>query len=294
MESIFNIRNLSLCRPTEPDVHTAFSQHVLDIGDEHGEQSLPYNFILFVLDGEISVSCNEFTGQRFKAGEMAFLLRASMVSVKAIKETRMVVFYFDTFISACERYTFRTFLPDVEKRAYDFRPVPFPEPVRFFLEQLIYFQELHVDCMHFNEVKHRELFILIRQFCNRDEIIALLAPVINISRKFKSRVLEKYDKLETGRVSELASLVGMGRKNFDRRFREEFAISPAQWLQLRKAKRVKLFLMEPDITIADAIEKFQFNSPGHFNRFIRKHFGKTPGKLIKEMRGMKVNLELRV
>jgi AraC-like DNA-binding protein len=144
--------------------------------------------------------------------------------------------------------------------------------------------------MHFNELKHRELFILIRMFCSRYEIIALLAPVIEISKSFKSKVLEKYGELETGRVSELASLVGMGRKNFDKRFREAFATSPARWIQQETAKKVRLFLMESGITIADAIEKFHFSSPSHFNRFSKKNFGKSPGEMIKEFKKMKLTV----
>jgi AraC-like DNA-binding protein len=289
-DNIFDIRKPEMCRPTNTDVHTAFSYHEINIGEEYGEQSLPYNYILFVLSGEISVYCNEFAGHKFKSDEMALLLRSSTVKLKVIRKARIVVFYFDMFISACERYTFKTFLPDVEKTTYNFSPVHIPEPIRAFLEQLIYFQGLRVDCMHFNELKHRELFILIRMFCSRYEIIALLAPIIEISQSFKSKVLDKYGELETGRVSELASLVGMGRKNFDKRFREAFATTPARWIQQETAKKVRLFLMEPGITIADAIEKFHFSSPSHFNRFSRKNFGKSPGEIIKEFNGMKLTV----
>jgi AraC-like DNA-binding protein len=286
MGNIFYLRKLKPCGPTEQYRHTAFSHYELDVGEEYGEQCLPFNFIFFVLEGEISVCCNEFS-RRFKSDEMVFLLRSSIVKVKAIRKTRIVVFYFDILISACERHVFKTFLPDVEKMTYNFTPVPIPAPVKVFLEQLIYFRELHVDCIHFNELKHCEFFILIRRFCSRDEFIALLAPLISISQNFKAKVLDKYGELETGRVSELSSLVGMGRKNFDKRFREEFATSPARWIRQETAKKVKLFLMEPGITIADAIEKFHFSSPSHFNRFARNNLGKSPGEIIKEAKEIK-------
>jgi AraC-like DNA-binding protein len=40
--------------------------------------------------------------------------------------------------------------------------------------------------------------------------------------------------------------------------------------------------MEPGVTIMDAMDKFHFNSPSHFNRFCRQYFDKTPGTMIKE------------
>ncbi|MDR0835465.1 MAG: helix-turn-helix domain-containing protein [Tannerella sp.] len=286
MENIFDIHKPEKCRLQEPDIHTSFTYYELNVGEEHDVENLPFNFVLFVLNGEISVCCNEFVGRKFKSGEMIFLRRSSVVKVKAKAKTGMVVFYFDELISTCDRYMFRTFLPDVEKTTYNFSPVPIPEPVKAFLKQLTYFQSLRLNCMHFNEVKHRELFLLIRWFSSRDEIIALFAPLIGVSQSFRAKVLDNYSLMKEGRVSELATLVGMGRKNFDKRFREEFAVSPARWIQMETAKRVQLYLMEPGITIADAIEKFHFNSASHFNRFVRKNFNKRPGEIIKEAKEM--------
>ncbi|MDR0836040.1 MAG: AraC family transcriptional regulator [Tannerella sp.] len=286
MENIFDIHKPEKCRLQEPDIHTAFSHYELNVGEEHAVQCLPFNFILFVLNGEISVNCNEFVGRTFKSGEMIFLQRSSVVMLKAKAKTGMVVFYFDELISTCDRYMFRTFLPDVEKTIYNFNPVPIPEPVEAFLKQLIYFQERRLNCMHFNEVKHRELFLLIRWFSSRDEIISLFAPFIGVSQSFRAKVLDNYSLLKEGSVSELASLVAMGRKNFDKRFREEFAVSPAKWIKEETAKRVMLYLMEPGITIADAIDKFHFSSPSHFNRFVRKNFNKRPGDIIKEAKAL--------
>jgi AraC-like DNA-binding protein len=74
----------------------------------------------------------------------------------------------------------------------------------------------------------------------------------------------------------------MGRKNFDKRFREEFGTSPAHWVQQETAKRLRLFLMEPGITISDAMDKFHFNSPSHFNRFCRRYFNESPGVMLKK------------
>jgi AraC-like DNA-binding protein len=40
--------------------------------------------------------------------------------------------------------------------------------------------------------------------------------------------------------------------------------------------------MEPEVTISDAMDKFHFNSPSHFNRFCRRYFGESPGVILKE------------
>ena len=38
---------------------------------------------------------------------------------------------------------------------------------------------------------------------------------------------------------------------------------------------------EPHIAIRDIMNEFDFDSPSHFNHYVKKHFGCTPGELIK-------------
>ncbi|MDR2917719.1 MAG: helix-turn-helix transcriptional regulator [Tannerella sp.] len=271
-----------MCRKVEVDVNTAFTYYEVKAGEEIRNRNLPLNYILFVLGGVLEVSCNEFENRRFQSGEMVFMLRSSFVYVRVLKKTKLYVLYFDTFLSSCDRQLFKAYLPDTEKIIYDFKPILIPPPILMFLKQTFYFQKQKVDCMHFNSLKHREFFILLRQFCPREDIVMFLSPLIGHSLNFRTKVLEKYTQLSSGRVSELADLVGMGRKNFDKRFREEFGLSPAKWMQQEKAKRLRLFLMEPGVTISDAMYKFQFNSPSHFNRFCHQYFKTSPGIMIRE------------
>ena len=281
MEDIFAIRELGVCKKAHTEGNTAFAYFELKSGKEFKNHDLRLNYILFVIDGELIINCNEFEDRKLRTDEMIFMLRSSMVNVRALKDTKLYVMYFDTFISSCDRQFFRAYLPDVEKTTYDFSPVSIPDPINIFFKQLMFLQEKKVNCMHFNSIKHQEFFILLRNFCPREDIIGFLAPLISHSLTFRNKVLEKYMLLKSGRVSELAELIGMGRKNFDKRFHEEFGTSPAKWLLEEKAKRLRLFLIEPGITISDAMDKFNFNSTGHFNRFCHQYFNSSPGLIIK-------------
>ena len=282
MIDIFKLRELGVYREEQVDSKTAFTYYEVKKGDEIRNHSLPLNFIVFVLDGSLEISCNEFENRRFQSGEMFFMLRSSSVHVKVLRKSNLYIFYFDSFLSSSDRQLFKAYLPDVEKTVYDFRPVLIPESVESFLKQIHYFQKLKVDNMHFNSLKHSEFFLLLRHFCPREELIMFLSPLIVRSLSFRTKVLEKYPQLKSGRVTELADLIGMGRKNFDKCFREEFGISPAKWMQKEKSKHLRLFLTEPGVTISEAMDKFHFNSPSHFNRFCHKYFKTTPGMVIKE------------
>ena len=282
MNDIFKIRESGVCRKAQFDDKTAFNYYEVKAGEEIRSHNLPLNYIIFVFSGVIEINYNEFEKRLFKSEEMIFLLRSSSVCIKVGKNAKLYVLYFDSFLSSCDNQLFKAYLPDIEKIVYDFKPIKMPESISAFLKQTLSLQMQKVDCMHFNSIKHREFFILLRHFCPREDIVMFLAPVIGRSLSFRNKVLEKYPLLKSGRVTELADSVGLGRKNFDKQFSYEFGISPAKWMQQEKAKRIRMFLTEPDVTIPDVMDKFHFNSSSHFNRFCHHYFKASPGAIIKE------------
>jgi len=287
MNDIFKIRALGVCKRLQFDEKTAFAHHELKAGDEFRNSDLPLNFILFVLGGMLEISCNQYENRRIQSDQMILLVRTSSIHIRVLKKTTLYLMYFDSFLSSCDQQLFNAYLPDTEKISYDFMPTTIPQPIVLFLEQMHFFQKQKIDCMHLNGIKHREFFILLRQFCPREDLVSFISPLIGRSLYFRNKVMEKYALLGNGRVTEFASLVGMGKKNFEKQFRKEFGSSPAKWMLEEKAKRLYIFLQGPDITIADAMDQFYFNSSAHFNRFCIRYFKTTPGMIIKEARQQK-------
>jgi AraC-like DNA-binding protein len=217
-----------------------------------------------------------------KSNQMILLLRGSHAQVKVLKKSTLLVMCFDMFLPSCDRHLLRSYLPYLDKIKYDFKPTPIPPPMSVFLKQFQYFREMGIDCRCYNDLKHREFSILMQRLCTREEIISFLHPLIGDSLQFRSKVLEKNPLVGDGDVTTLAGLVGMGRKTFDKRFRDEFGTSPAKWMKDEKAKHLRIRLSEPGVTIADVIDEFQFSSANQLNRFCLQHYSMTPGKMIKE------------
>ena len=284
MNDIFKIRALGVCKKGQLDEKTAFTYHELEVGDEFKNENLPLNYIFFVLGGFLEFNCNQFENRRIQTDRMILLIRTSSVHIKVLKKTKLLVMYFDSLLSSCDQQLINAYLPDTEKISYDCMPTVMPQPIILFLKQMIFLQEQKVDCLHLNGIKHREFFILLRQFCPREDVVTFFSPLIGHSLYFRNKVLDKYAQLGNGRVTEFASLLGMGRKTFEKQFKNEFGIPPAKWMLQEKAKRLYFFLRRPDITIADAMDSFHFNSSAHFNRFCLAYFKNTPGMIIREAR----------
>jgi AraC-like DNA-binding protein len=75
----------------------------------------------------------------------------------------------------------------------------------------------------------------------------------------------------------------MGRTNFDLKFKKEFGMPPLRWMLKEKAKRVRFSMAESDITLSDIMQKYNFNSPTHLNRFCKQQFGCSPTELMKKL-----------
>jgi AraC-like DNA-binding protein len=288
MEDILKIRDLEEGPRAYPDYKTAFTFYDTQAGEKLSNSKLTLNYIFFVITGEISVSCNAFQNHIFRANDMAFMQKSSSIKIDVKKSAKLCVFYFDTLLSSMDQQLFKTFLPDAEKTVYQFRPIHIPFPIRLFLEQVRFIQQKKIDCNIFNALKHREFFLLIHYLCPREDIVEFFFDLICKSLNFRNKVLDKYMNMKGNRVEELAALVGMGRKNFEKRFRTEFDTSPAKWIQQETAKRVRLFLEVPGITISDAMDKFHFNSPSHFNRFCQQYLSASPGAIIKAAKQLKI------
>jgi len=289
MNDIFKIRDVGVCKKALLNEKTAFTYHELKCDELINNYSLESNFIIFVLGGMLEIDCNQYEKCKIQSNQMLLLLRTSAIKVRAVKKTVIIVMYFENLLASCDQQILHAYLPDTEKISYQFKPTQMPGPIILFLRQIHYLQELKVDCTHFHGIKHREFFLLLRAFCPREDIVLFLAPLIGRSLNFKNKVLEKYVQLGDGNVTDFANLVGMGRKNFDKQFRKEFSISPAKWMLQEKAKRLYMVLNDPEITITDAMDRFNFNSATHFNRFCVQYFSKTPGAIIKEARQRKKN-----
>ena len=85
-------------------------------------------------------------------------------------------------------------------------------------------------------------------------------------------------------VSEVASYCALGEKQLTRLFSKYDLISPLQYINEKRAERIKLLMHESDLTLTEISEKMNFNNEYYFNTFFKRHMGISPGaykKMIK-------------
>ncbi|MCD7969591.1 MAG: helix-turn-helix transcriptional regulator [Alistipes sp.] len=275
------VREHLSCRHYVSDYRCSFRYREDEAGSYFYFDDEPYNLMIFVLEGELTVTCNEFTNRTFKKGEILFIPKGSIGVSRSSQKSAVITCLFDVINNVCDKLNIHSYWPICRNIDYDFRPLEIIPQLYSFLDSLKYYMQQGINCEHFHELKQRELFLILRWFYKKEELAELLYPIIGNSLDFKALVLENYLKVSS--VSELAELSRMGRSHFDAVFKEEFGMPARQWMLKQIAKHVKYHLSEPGVTISDVMIKFNFNSPTHFTRFCKQQFGCTPTELMTKL-----------
>ena len=80
-------------------------------------------------------------------------------------------------------------------------------------------------------------------------------------------------------LEQLLATDGYSYSRQERLFKEEFGITPHQYITLLRVERIKQLLDDYTLTISDIADQMGFNDLAYFSRFVTKHLGVSPRKL---------------
>lgn len=264
------------------NVLVGFKFYKMNVGNEFEEQDKNFHHLFFLLNGEARIHNNECRNQSIRSNEFILIPKSSNFFCEFLSASDIIIFTFERLMSSADRRFIQSLSSLCCRIHYDFRPISIQTPLQTFLNTIVDYLQSGMDNPHMFEVKSLELFLLLRGFYNREELAFLFYPIVGKSPDFREVVMENYLKVD--RVNDLAKLVGMGRTNFDTKFREEFGMSPHQWILKQKAKHVLFKLADPGNTLSDVMSLYKFNSATHFTRFCKQQFGCTPTELVRQIK----------
>lgn len=237
--------------------------------------------ILFVMEGELELSCN---GERIKlpAGHMICCGRESMCRIFSRGKVSIVIAQFDNIAQGCEKISFSQLNSPEFPGGREIHPLEIRGRLRMFLKLLTGYLEDGANCVHFHETKLKELFWNIRFYYTKTEQAAFFRPILGTDHEFKKKVLDNYRNART--VKELACLCGSSLSTFKRKFFKEFREPASEWLQKQINSMIKYKLADEDMPIGRIADELHFSSQPQFCRYCKRNFGYTPGewrKLLK-------------
>ena len=264
------------------EIGTGFIYDELKAGEGFRLSNLHRNHLLLFLDGSCTLSYNQFINRHFKAGEMVLIPGAAEFQGTVDEDLKLLNMSFETPMNGCDKLLLQSFQSRYIQVQYDFRPLPIRYPLDAFAEQLSYCLRNGINCAHFHELKHKELFFYIRGFYTKDEIVEFFYPIVGQSFDFRKFVFDNYRKIRT--LYELIELSNMSRNSFMRKFKAEFGITAKQWMLKQTCQRMAYAFTQPEATVKEVMAELGFDSPSNFNRFCKANFQCSPSELLRRYR----------
>ncbi len=102
---------------------------------------------------------------------------------------------------------------------------------------------------------------------------------------FDSLIKHMRDNIEAPmEISEIAKLSGFSEAYFCTVFKENFGMSPGQYIQNLKLNKAKEYMLYSDLNITQIAYNIGFQSLHYFSRFFKKHEGISPQKYMHKVK----------
>ncbi|MFI3324013.1 MAG: AraC family transcriptional regulator [Rikenellaceae bacterium] len=240
---------------------------------------LTHNAIFFQLEGELSISWDEFKDVRIKAGELYFLPRGATVSACIVGEKiRYIAARLEHSLDNSAIFN-DLFKDGTQSISYTFAPFPIEEPVAHFLDSIRCYIVNDMNMDRLQSIKFLELYILLQGCYSNEKLATLFYPVLKSGSKFKTFILDNYQV--TVSIDELARRANMSRSTFDRTFKEHFGMTPHKWIDIQTTILIQRKASEPNVTVKDIMYEVGIYNSSQFTQLCRRLCGMTPTELIR-------------
>lgn len=243
------------------------------------EERSASNYLLMFLDGEFTISQDQFNTRTFNAGTMVLLPKMSTFNGWGSSGAKLVCLSFELPPRSCDMFILQSLSGICGTIKYDFQATEIHYPLMPYLEVLTLCLKSGMSCKYLHELMEKELFFLIRGFYTKEEIASLFYPIIGEDFYFKKMIMENYQQVAS--IESLISISNMGRSSFFTKFRNVFGMTAKQWIVKQRNRRILDEARRPGITVKELMAKFMFDSQPAFTFYCKQHFGCTPKLLIE-------------
>lgn len=276
-----DINEHTSCLYHQSDLRVKFRHTTIKKGDILKEDDATLNYMIFVLSGELIVSCDQCINKKIYKNEFFFFPKSSYHKGQVLSDTELVILSFDWITNLYDNISIMELEKIKTKIEPIFNPLPIKAPMQSFFIPLCVYLKDETDCIRLHEIKLSELLWILRTYYTKEELANLFHPIIGKSLKFRNKVLSIYQS--AGTAQELAQMCGYTRQAFGKLFLQEFGETTYAWMQKNKLIQIKTRLADPSIQLQDIVSEFNLSSLPHLNRLCKNYFSKTPIEIRKDL-----------
>lgn len=246
------------------------------------------NYLIFCKSGHVRIQSSLFHDEILCAGEIMFIPRLGECSGTALSDVTLLVHKFNNTVCRTEKCILSYLFSHRHIRAKIYCcKLTVPSSMQILMDNVASYITDKTEELELWQMKHKELIWVFTRYYVAEELRSFFHPMTDEQVPFKSLVMTHYRRAEF--TEQLAELCGYGVHNFRRKFKQEFEISPYQWLMMKRAESIRYRLSQTCIPFTDIIDEFNFSSSAHFTNFCKRFLGDTPSNLRKTLSEGKSN-----
>lgn len=279
--NVFYNEKHTACSEYSTDINLGFKYIEIKEGTIFNVDDKKNKHLFFFLEGSVKVRYNEFTDTVFSAGEMIFIPKSADYRGEAVSKCSFIVHAYDAPVKLCDRVGLNSIISYAEHLKYEFAGLPIHDILHNYLLLLKSYLTEGINCKHMDEIKQKELFLILRSFYKKEKLAQLFYPMLGKSLDFRSMVMTHYTEAKT--ASELAGFCHYSEGHFNELFVAEFGETPYKWMQKQKAKHIIGYLAQPEISLKEISDEFNFTSQNHFNKYCKTQFGESALQIRRKL-----------
>lgn len=185
-----------------------------------------FNFMLFILKGEILVNSEEYAGTTVKTGEFILQPITAKIEILAMIDTECIYYRFNQPELFCDK-RYHHIMNDIPGPLIN-TPLKIVPALEYFLICTNTYLSEPKICRELLSLKRKELAFILGHYYTDYELASLIHPLSQYTTSFQYFVIQNYKKVKT--VEEFAQLGGYSLTTFRRIFDTIFHVPVHEWM----------------------------------------------------------------
>ncbi|HLO79603.1 MAG TPA: AraC family transcriptional regulator [Chitinophagaceae bacterium] len=239
-----------------------------------------FNYIIYVIEGR--KIWHTAHGSYDLTTDKCVLVRKGAAIIEQFFDTRfcLVMFFLpDDFIRDVLKSR-KTPLYKPGKKFDPIIPIDNNASVKAFFESMMHhFSGDKIPDPSLLELKFRELVLTLAENPNNTELLSYFSSLLSEPQALNLQKIMEDNFCFNLKLEEFARLSNRSLSAFKRDFQKVFGTTPGKWLIEKRLSHSMHLLTNQNKSVSEAAFEVGFESPSHFSRAFRNHFGYSPATM---------------
>ena len=254
----------------------------LDKNESVIKSQLQHHFVVFVLKGQVEISCKLYDNKTVKEGNMTFLSKGGFLQITAVgKNASLLFFGFNEVTIRTSESLMDFFQIHGNQKQYIHNTLPIKASMKSIVDLIV--SEVRKGKIKNAEICQAwnvELFITFITYYTKTQVTEFFRPLVSTEINFRDFIENNYVEVE-GNVEKLIQYSGMTEKPFMKAFKKEFGTTPKTWMTQRFKHDIEHYCSRPNATTTFVASKLRITDV-RLCQLTRKYYNCTPKELIEK------------